>query len=105
MKKFNLKKIIHAVFSKKKKNLDPNRDWKVMFVTFCLLTLIILGYGIFNYWKIEQGTFFNTGSENTHVKTSLDTDTLKNIRDSFDQKAVRFQYLKSIRPDVSDPSQ
>jgi len=89
---------------KKKKGLDPSRDWKYAVILFCVLALFVLMYGGYNYWKIKQGTFFKKGDSNVSVKAALNTKTLQKTIDSFNTKDQSFQDLKKNKPNVADPS-
>lgn len=102
---FDFKKIITSHRGQGKRGeINPDRDWKMLFMTFLVFLLFILLIAGFNLWKINQGEFFNAGSEIGAPQDPVNKEELRTVLDRFEQKAERFGEYRTNPPETADPS-
>ncbi|MDQ3089822.1 MAG: hypothetical protein M3Q24_01555 [bacterium] len=105
MKNLNLSKI---GFSKKGKLLGwgtkPENDWKIMFIGFVMMIVIVFTLSAYYFIKVERGdVLVQDGVEVVEVN-SFNLNRLRQLIKNYQERMVRFEQSKSNPDEILDPS-
>jgi len=108
----NLKQIQHALknfFSRtisggKDRHSRTRRQWEIMLGIFFVSNLVVLGFSLYLFLKInEGGIFLVEQSKETRVST-IDRGVLQELLQSFEIKEALFKDRMHSAPELPDPS-
>mgnify|MGYP001566676127 CR=1 FL=1 len=105
----NFKKNIGKFFRRKRESFEPKeinfqRDWRVVVAIFILLSIVAVSFGVYAYREINQGDFFNNPNKEEIIIESIDRSELAKAIEFYDSKKRIFQEVKSKKPEIVDPS-
>lgn len=105
----NFKKNIGKFFGDKRKfsgskEINPQRDWKIILIAFTAISFTIIAFSVYAYWRINSGGFFITSDKEEFPIETIDRSELKKIIKFYEAKSQLFQKLKSEKSKVIDPS-
>ena len=109
MKNFNLHIIIEKFQAMRHGeyrtiSAKAHHDWKIMVMSFTVLVGITITINIYLFLQINSGTSLGGGQT---VATSTGVVSKKNLEETvqfFQERKARLEDLKTIKPDVVDPS-
>lgn len=109
LKNFNFKKNIDKFFKNSSRpfeteEINPSRDWRIIMVFFAFLTMTLIVFGFYMYWKISKGSLFDVLNSNELPVEIIDRAELKKVADYFETKSQLFEEIKLKKPQVVDPS-
>jgi hypothetical protein len=84
------------------KLVNPKRDWPILLFLSVVFILISVGFDVYMYLQISSGNMYVTISKNELVIESLDSSTLQNILNDFENKKANIADLKI--DNLVDPS-
>lgn len=80
-----------------------NRDWKIIFISACIITAVGVASSIIVFININKGEDFALGNARSEI-SSLDISQLHETASYYENKAVEFERIKNIKPSLIDPS-
>lgn len=109
--KLNLKKIDFSkfknIFKRKRKLLgyrNPTHDWIRTLQLFTLLSIAIIGLGVFVFFGIDKGKIFTIDTKSTTKTTNISRTTIQVITSFYQDREDRLNELKKNGTTVVDPS-
>ncbi len=105
MKNLNFSKL---GFSKKGKLLDwgtrPENDWKIMFIGFVAVIIIVFSLCGYYFIKVERGdALVQDGVEVVEVN-SFNLNRLRQLIKNYQERMLKFEESKNNPEDILDPS-
>lgn len=82
----------------------PEADWKIIFISFAILAVVVIAFSIFMFREIGRGDIFVTEAPGAQEEQILDTSLLKETVLYYQNKALELKKLKSSTPSDTDPS-
>lgn len=82
----------------------PDRDWKIILVSFVCVALALAGLSAYLFLKINSGEIFTTSQERFQEMQILDTQTLKETVSRFEAQKARLMELQTSPVVAPDPS-
>lgn len=86
-----------------KMEITPYRDWRVVVIVFFVGLLTSFGFNIYMSIEINRDSFFAAAPKSTGV-IKFNEDGLSKVITGIDEKAARFEKIKTEGVDVVDPS-
>lgn len=86
-----------------KMEITPFRDWQVLVIVSSVALLASFGYNLYVSIEINRDSFFNAAPKSTGV-IKFNEDGLAKVIVGIDEKAARFEKIKTEGVDVVDPS-
>ena len=83
---------------------SPQADWKIIFISTLVLTLLALVLSGFIFIKIDKGEIFVIDKPLEQRGKTLDISLLKEIISYYQGKAREFERIKSLVVPATDPS-
>lgn len=83
---------------------DPNRDWKIIVISFAFLVLLIACADSYMYFRVYKGDIFTVQDTTDTSLTVVDQKSLTDVTATFETKAKDFETLKGQKPVNVDPS-
>ena len=84
--------------------VSPQADWKIIFISTLVLTLLALVLSGFIFIKIDKGEIFVIDKPLEQRGKTLDISLLKEIISYYQGKAREFERIKSLVVPATDPS-
>jgi hypothetical protein len=103
----NYTKQFHKLLAKKPRGhheIDPERAWKQIVLTFAIINLLVIGLNSFLFWKISRGEIFINIQSPSAPAHTLDRTELTQTVNYYDAQAAKLQTLESAKPALADPS-
>lgn len=82
---------------------DARRDWRLVFISFLVVTALALAFSFFVYARIDKGELFLVDKEGPAPLRTLNRFELEKTVAHFEEKRGRFERLKRAPLSVSDP--
>ncbi|MBU2219257.1 hypothetical protein KJ750_00540 [Patescibacteria group bacterium] len=83
------------------------RDWRIMFVCFLAILIVVLVTSEFLFWKIQTELLLkddlDIGKEGDQTLV-IKKDLLKSILDEIEKKKEKYNEVLTIPPSIQDPS-
>src|SRR3989338_2011453 len=104
---------LHAFFARLnlKKNgrlfgygTSPEADWKIIFVSTAVLAVLMIGFSIFIFFKIDREEIFVVKEQVEQGSKTLDLSLLKETVSYYQNKALEFERIKKAKTSAVDPS-
>lgn len=92
-----LSKIGRRTPSGKNEDIYLVRDWRFFLMSLFLSTILILGFGFYEFYKAAATDFSGDATQNASVST-LSREKLDAVIQKFNQKDTVFRSLKNSRP-------
>lgn len=80
------------------------RDWRIMLVIFSVLILIVIGFGIYQFFDINNKSFNLNQDEQNIANVTVDTEKLDGILQNMRNKTNMLEEVLSQEPQTEDPS-
>ena len=80
---------------------NPQTDWKIVFTSTLVLTVIVVALSIVVFVKIDKKEVFMSGEG---VSRALDISLLEDTVRYYENKAEEFENIKINKTSVVDPS-
>jgi Na+/melibiose symporter-like transporter len=95
-------------FSKKKtfdsSQINPHKHWIMMLLTFLVVGGLLIVFSLYILYKIKNEQIFqaapNTGTSSSNLKENL----IKQVTETFENKAKKTNEIKNNPPVFKDPS-
>ena len=106
--KLNTKGLLEKFFAKKdqdkrKVEITPYRDWKILMNTFFVVLAALVVTHVYVFIKLSNDALF-AQKDTTDMVVTFKKDRLLKTVDYFDAKAIRYDALLKTKPAVVDPS-
>ena len=82
----------------------PEVDWKIIFISTMVLTILIIVLSTFIFIKINKGEIFVVEKSAERGEKVLDVSLLKKTVFYYQDKALEFERIKSLVTPAVDPS-
>lgn len=94
----NLTNKIKYIFKKIKEFfiINPHKHWKVFLHLFAMITLVFVIFSFYLFFKIENEQVYESITVSPDKKIILKEKLLKQVLDSFEQKAKKTLELKGL---------
>ncbi len=83
---------------------SPEADWKIIFVSTIILTILVIVSSIFIFIKIDKGEIFVVEKSAGEGDKTLDLSLLRETVSYYQNKALEFERIKRARTPATDPS-
>jgi hypothetical protein len=84
---------------------SPDADWKTIFISAAVLTLVVIVLSTYMFIKINKGEIFLAEPTGNEGKAVLNTELLRETVSYYQNKALEFERIKSATTTGSiDPS-
>jgi hypothetical protein len=74
---------------------SPYTDWKIIFISFVILSLVVILTSVYIFIKIDKGEIFEITRSGTEEETSLDIEMLRKATSYYQQKDAQFERIIS----------
>lgn len=82
-------------------DINADRDWRVIIVSFWVILLIVITVSLYGIWQLKNSSNVEIASvKSLALKKELFDKIIKNI----DEKKARFDELLIKKPEIEDPS-
>lgn len=78
--------------------------WKVILIFTASLTVLIIGFSVFMFIKIDKGEIFVMERPLEDEKETLDVNVLRETVSYYQGKALEFERIKNEKASTTDPS-
>ena len=105
--KILLKKIqnLRSLLTQKKKyDLSPERDWRIVLVFFITVNLLIGIFGVYMFFEVRSGDFFRVSVEERQIGKTINREVMRETIDYYKTRKQRLTDLKVNGTAVVDPS-
>ncbi|MDZ7726502.1 MAG: hypothetical protein U5L75_02900 [Candidatus Campbellbacteria bacterium] len=83
----------------KRQGINPERDWKIIFVLFIFLNICLLGFHGFLFYRISEGGFFEIPEADSEITESIDMELLEStLKDFSEREAELLEKVSSPDP-------
>jgi hypothetical protein len=105
MKNFNFKKIF-KVLKNSIENIgsSPDKDWKILLVTFFILFIASVVFHIGLFIDTKKIDFSRSKVIKTQNSQNVNTDMLENVIDKYDGRGVSYKAIASSTNIMFDPA-
>lgn len=107
----DLKKLFNKTHSqsdslahKKKYDLSPERDWRIVLVFFIIVNLLIGSFGVYMFFTVRSGDFFNVSAPERQIGKTIDREVLMETISHYEARQQELEELKVNGTPVVDPS-
>jgi hypothetical protein len=107
----NSKKIKDFFSNIKKRRMSKARNgfnvsvvWKRIFLLFVVVNIIVIAVSVYLFFQINSGGIFRVEQDTVISVDSINRALLRDTIDSFEQKKLEFERLKTKESSVVDPS-
>ena len=83
---------------------DPERDWRNIFLSTCIVSLFFVLAGVYIFIKIDKGEIFLVDPGDVSGEALLNTNLLSETVRYYEGKEVKFLEIQNTRPTYPDPS-
>lgn len=83
---------------------SPETDWKIIFNTTIVLSVLVIVLNIFIFIKIDKGEIFATEKTLNEQEQALNLVLLNETISYYKDKAIEFERIKNSKQLVADPS-
>jgi len=84
--------------------IDPHKHWIVLLRVFSIIVLILIVFSLYLLYQIKNEQIFQFKPISEGQSNLLNENLLKNVTDSFNQKAKKEAELKGKVQSFTDPS-
>lgn len=84
--------------------MTEHRDWKIIFISFAALVLLVMVAGGYMLYRLQTGTLFAAPPEVSDNEIIGQKKVVKIMNDTFDKKAAEYEAFQMIVPAEADPS-
>ncbi|MCK9345155.1 MAG: hypothetical protein M0P64_03495 [Candidatus Pacebacteria bacterium] len=84
--------------------LTPFRDWRIIVVTFFLSLFLSVGFNIYISSEANRDAFFSAEAKQTVGVIKFNQDALAKVIKEIDDKATRYEKVKTEQMLLIDPS-
>lgn len=83
------------------------RDWTIAAGFFLLIALVLGGFSLWSFYKIQSGTFkaFTTDEDPTQAIQTINRDELNEIVSEYNRQQATFELIRERQPDIPNPAQ
>ena len=84
--------------------LNPEADWKIIFISTSILVVLAILLSVFMFIKIDNGEIFLVKRPAEEGEKTLDISLLRETVSYYQNKALEFERIKSLKIPAVDPS-
>ena len=79
-------------------------DWKIIFISTVVLAVLVIVLSVFIFIKINKGEIFVVKKSAEPEKKALNLSLLRETVSYYENKALEFERIKSVKIEAVDPS-
>jgi|SRR3989344_9072915 len=79
-------------------------DWKIIFISTVVLAVLVIVLSVFIFIKINKGEIFVVKKSAEPEKKTLDLSLLRKTVSYYENKALEFERIRSVKTPAVDPS-
>ena len=83
---------------------NPERDWKIIFITFLILFVGFLAFDGYIFWHSNDQDTIDEGVHVSALNAIIDTKKLDDTITLFENKQKQFDYIQANGIPIVDPS-
>jgi hypothetical protein len=83
--------------------VHPGRDWKIMFVAFSLVSLLIAVGSLYFFLRVEGGEVYSIADGGSAESIAIDRDQLGEVIRKYTQRQNKLEILKKRPTITADP--
>ncbi len=106
--KITLPKFFQDLFKKRPKSagvlINPNRDWKIILFSFCMVALALVCLSAYLFLKIDRGDIFKAEQKNESTSEVVNRELLDSTVERFEAKKAKLIEIETERHISADPS-
>jgi len=84
--------------------VHPNRDWKLMFIVFSLVNLVIAASSLYFFFMVEGGAMYDLTEDATTESVTIDRSKLETVIRTYGERESQLEILKQRPVITTDPS-
>lgn len=85
-------------------SINPHKHWVILLWFFFGVVIVLIMFSLFLLYQIKNDQIFQVAPTVLENNQKIKEDLLKNVTDSFNQKAEKESELKTNAPVYKDPS-
>ena len=83
---------------------SPEADWKIIFTSTLILTVLAVGLSVYIFLKIDKGEIFVVEKQDEQSEKTLDVSLLQETVSYYKNKEIEFNRIKNLVAPSVDPS-
>jgi len=85
-------------------SFDPERDWKIIFITSVLFFVLSAIFNGYIFWSVKEGKIFTGTEEVTTQRDLVNEKSLDRTLQYFEGRGARLDNIRSDGLNIVDPS-